>query len=98
MTGELPINDVDHKNRDRGDCRWENLRPATRSQNNANSIPQAHNKLGVKGVYREGSKFVARIKVNGRGKRLGSFPSASLAAYAYKAAAVAAFGEFARLS
>jgi HNH endonuclease len=37
MTGRWPKRLVDHHNRDKIDDRWDNLRPATYSQNGANS-------------------------------------------------------------
>lgn len=38
MEGEFPVNFSDHRNRVRDDNRWENLRHATRRENNHNSI------------------------------------------------------------
>jgi hypothetical protein len=90
MTGELPVNEVDHWNLDKADDRFDNLRPATHSQNMANIRPRG--KLRLKGVVQLGDKFRAMI-----GRRyIGTFPSAALASEAYKAAAVAAWGAFAR--
>jgi hypothetical protein len=91
MTGELPVNEVDHWNLDKADDRFDNLRPATHSQNMANIRPRG--KLRLKGVYQVGSKFRAMIMH----RRLGTFPSADLASEAYEVAAVAEWGAFARI-
>lgn len=53
---------------------------------------------GYKGVYRNGSRFDARLHVGGRVLYLGMFRNPEAAAAAYNAAAVAAFGDYARLN
>src|SRR6266446_8705973 len=50
MTGKWPKNFIDHINRDPSDNRWENLREATRSQNQINSKVPSSSKLGIKGI------------------------------------------------
>jgi hypothetical protein len=52
MTGAWPAGSIDHANTDRADNRWANLRQATPSQNGANTVRQARNKSGFKGVFR----------------------------------------------
>lgn len=95
MTGKWPKNQMDHKNRNRSDNRWENLREATSSQNRMNSLRK--NKWGVKGVYqRKSGSFAAMIRVKGKAKYLGAFKTKERAHQAYKAAADTYFGEFAR--
>jgi hypothetical protein len=61
MTGESPgALDVDHRNRNKSDNRWQNLRLATRAQNNANApYKPGSNKHGFKGVC-----------FNGHGKKI----------------------------
>ena len=50
MTGEWPSQDVDHKDRNKANNRWINLREATRSQNMGNQSLRDCNTSGVKGV------------------------------------------------
>lgn len=98
MTGEWPPALVDHRNLDRADNRWANLRAATRAQNNANTRSRAHNKLGIKGVRAVGSKFRAIITIDGNPIHLGYFPTADEAHAVYVRAANDRFAEFARAS
>lgn len=97
ITGELPPDDldVDHKNTNPSDNRKENLRLASRQNNNRNNIGKP-NSTGYKGVARSGKKFYASICVKGGKKTyLGSFPTREEAHAAYVAAAKKHFGEFA---
>lgn len=84
MTGAWPVGECDHINRDRADCRWENLRDVDRSTNARNTGVRRRNKLGVKGVWRlPCGTFRARIFKDGRQKHLGCFPTIEQAAAAY---------------
>ena len=89
--------EVDHANGIGLDNRRENLRPCTRSLNTANNAVRLADS-GFHGVWRHGRWFRARIKVDGRTQHLGYFDEAQVAARAYDAAAIDAFGEFARLN
>lgn len=88
---------VDHENGDRWDCRKENLRVATLSQNAANRPTTAQGRAW-KGIFPHGNCWKARIKVEGQNVYLGSFQRPEEAAYAYDIAAKRLFGEFARLN
>lgn len=98
MEGSLPENDVDHRNRNPGDCRWNNLRRATTSQNLANRPIRTNNSCGVKGVRKRHNLWEARLSKNGSLVYRSVHPSREEAAAAYAAAAKEHFGEFARLS
>lgn len=98
MTGAWPAHDVDHKDRDGTNNRWANLRPATKTQNAANTGPKKNNRTGLKGVSlcRRTGRFRATISVNRKQKTLGYFDTAAEAHEAYRAAAVERLGEYAR--
>lgn len=98
MTGEWPERHIDHENLDKADDRWLNLRDASAKQNAANSKRKRTNKSGYKGVawHERARKWHAYIQVNGKSRNLGGFDSPEDAHAAYHAAAVSAFGEFAR--
>jgi hypothetical protein len=89
---------IDHRDGDRANNRWNNLRRATRSENNANRGLQRNNRSGFKGVSLKSGKWRARIRQNGRLHSLGSFPTPQAAHAAYAAAARKLFGEFARVA
>lgn len=100
MTGEWPVAGVDHKDVNPSNNRWLNLRQANQSQNMHNMHAPTHNTSGVKGVCfdKENEKWMAYIYVDGRFKNLGRFTEKDDAAAAYAKAAVALFGEFARVT
>lgn len=70
-----------------------NLRICTQSENMRNQ-----RRTGVKGVCKmpNSSRWYARIFIDGKRKHLGCFATQAEAAQAYDAAAIAAFGEYAR--
>jgi len=87
---------TDHRNGDGLDNRRENLRPATRAQNAANSRKAAGCSSAYKGVCLTRWGWQAYIKVDRKRRHLGYFAAEEAAARAYDAAALAAWGEFAR--
>ena len=90
---------TDHINGDGLDNRRSNLRRATHGQNMANKGRYRNNTSGFKGVSRRRSgRWFAQIQAQGTHRYLGQFDTAEDAARAYDAAAVEAFGEFARLN
>jgi len=88
---------VDHVNGDTPDNRWENLRLASRAQNQHNRGPNRNNKSGFKGVYwhRQRQKWHGAIMVDGRRVLLGLHETAEAAHLAYLEAARRLQGEFA---
>lgn len=99
VTGEWPVDQIDHINLDRSCNRWANLRLATSSQNGANKAHRRGSASRFKGVHwdRLTSKWRAQAQVMGKRMHLGSFATAEQAASAYEAAAQKYFGEFARV-
>jgi hypothetical protein len=98
--GINPGRDVDHKDRNVLNNQFENLRPATRSQNNANKPANSNSSSGYKGVYYDKGrlKYLAAIQVKGERIRLGAFTDPLEAARAYDVAAKRYFREFAYLN
>jgi hypothetical protein len=96
--GLAPVAMLDHANGDTLDNTRANLRPASRSQNAANSRLNCANTSGYKGVVPEGRRWLAKIQVSGKPIRLGVFDSPAEAHQSYLKAARQHFGEFARAS
>jgi len=94
--GWLP-DEIDHKDNDASNNRIENLRAATRAENQWNTRKRADNSSGVKNVvwYAPTKRWTAQIRVNGQRKRLGYFRNIEDAAAAVNAAQKAMHGTFA---
>src|SRR3990167_10671310 len=103
---------ADHVNHNKLDHRRSNLRVVTQSQNNMNRIV-TNNKHGYKGVYFYDNKkyykkktdletnprsWVARLKINKKVIRLGTFFTKEDAAQSYNEAATKYFGKYAKLN
>lgn len=89
--------DVDHVNQSDGtDNRKNNLRVATRSQNNMNQRPK-QGASRFKGVHwhKQAGKWHAQIRFEGKRKSLGIFANEEDAARAYDRAAVEIAGPYA---
>lgn len=91
MTGEL--RQIDHKDTCGCNNAFSNLRPATKSQNGANTDARFG---GMKGVFRVGNKYRAQIMFNYKTYHLGMFDTIEKAKAAYDEQAALFFGEFAR--
>lgn len=90
MTGFLPKEEMDHKDRDPSNDKWTNLREATSSQNKFNRTYD-----GLRGVYRSGSNWYASV---GRSNYLGLFKTLEEAIVVRDAEALRAGGDFAILN
>lgn len=93
MTGDVPPPEIDHKNGDWADNRWENLRAATHSENMRNVLIKRKSALPV-GVYLSHNVSKPYRAICGR-KHVGYFRTASEAESAYRQAAALILGEFA---
>ena len=84
MTGEMPKDKIDHKNRNKLDNKWDNLRCVTQQENTENDVlPRKHGSLGYRGVYRYKNKFRAKINHKGKQIHLGEFATVEEASKAY---------------
>ena len=96
MTGKAPESIIDHKDGDKGNNQWNNLREANYSQNSANS--KSYRKL-PKGVYRTASAtnpYAAAITINYSRSHIGVFQTVEEAHKAYCLVAKSHHQEFAR--
>lgn len=91
---------VDHWNRNKLDNQRQNLRQATKSQNNINQGLRKDNSTGYKGVNfnKRSRKYVSRLQYQGNRICLGYFENAIDAAKAYNFAVIKYFGEFGLLN
>lgn len=99
MTGAWPDDEVDHKDTQKHNNRWLNLRAATRLQNTHNARPMKNKKYTtLKGVtWAKGrNKWQASIRIDGALKHLGYFSSPEAAHEVYAQRAKELRGVFAR--
>lgn len=91
---------VDHKDGDGLNNRQGNLRLATNALNQRNAKRRIDNTTGFKGVSfnSRSRRYVARLRLNGELRYLGTFLTAEAAALEYDRAAALHFGEYARLN
>lgn len=99
VTSKWPACHIDHKNGNRDDNRWNNLRAANHQQNAQNRILSRKNASGYKGVdfKKDKNKWRATLTIARKQLHLGYFASKQEAYAAYSTAAEKHFGEFARV-
>lgn len=98
VTGQWPVNMIDHKNGVKSYNAWSNLREATVSQNGMNTKVQANNTTGHKGIDIFRGKFRARIRKEGCDFHLGLFDTLEEAIEVRASKEKELHGEFARMS
>lgn len=91
MSGKWPEEEVDHKDRDPSNDRWENLREATSSQNKYNREMSYE---GFRGVYPCGAKWQVQVG----GSYYGVFEDVEVALALRDATAISLAGDFAFLN
>lgn len=92
--------EFDHKDNNPSNNKWSNLRPASRSQQGANSRKRRNCSSKYKGVCfcKQTNKWRVIIQKNGKRINLGRFVNEEEAALVYNEAAIKYFGEFAHIN
>ncbi len=89
MTGEWPVNDIDHIDHNPSNNAWSNLRPASRRQNMQNNKG-----TGITHIKKT-DRYIVRITIDGKLKHIGSYSTKDEALKARREAEIKYFGEFA---
>lgn len=97
VTGDDPVDEIDHKDVDGTNNRWTNLREATRADNGRNRSSSRTKFDLPRGVHPSGGRFRSRIIVDGVKRELGCFSTPEEAHQAYAEAVLAFHGEFGRV-
>lgn len=97
MNDKWPKDQIDHKDRNGTNNRWNNIRDATNAENQRNTKISKNNKSGFLGVSwnKKWRKWTATIGFNRKDCHLGYFETKEEAAAAYAEARKKYFGEFA---
>jgi hypothetical protein len=97
VRGEWPATEIDHRDRDKSNDAFNNLREATPQKNCMNQGARVNSSTGYRGVSPVPGKsyFQCRISADGHRYNLGLYPSAEFAAAAYRIAAAGMHGDFA---
>lgn len=88
MTGNWPISDIDHRDVNKINNSWLNLREVSEHENLQNQRrPHRNNKVGLLGVSKMSpNSWQTRIRINGKEKYLGSYRTPDEAHQVYVAA------------
>ena len=73
ITGSWPVDDIDHKDRDPSNNKFDNLRDVSRSVNCVNKAMSLTNTTGVTGVTQFKGRFRVQGKINGNVTSLGVY-------------------------
>ena len=92
-----PKAQLDHRNLDKSDNRFSNLREATPTQNMLNKPRYKNNTSGFIGFtyYKPTGVWRAELRINGQHVYLGQFPTAEAASAAYQVEIAKTRGKFA---
>lgn len=97
QTGVDPVDQIDHRDRNKLNNRFANFREVSNGQNQQNVGLRKSNTTGVKGVCpMPGSVWKAYISINSKQIKLGSFKTIEAAAAARRRAEEILHGEYAR--
>jgi len=88
MTGSFPEKYIDHKDQNRSNNSFSNLREATHSKNNKNASMRIDNISGCSGIDRRAGKYRARITSNKKEIFLGEYENLFDAVCARKSAEI----------
>lgn len=83
---------IDHVDDDKSNNDISNLREVTKGQNNHYRPVRKDSSTGVKGVFPNGSGFMARIAIDGKPKYLGTFKTVEEAQRVYNKEAKRLYG------
>jgi len=93
MTGDWPTDQLDHRNRDKGDNRWANLREASNQENCLNRT--RYNRTGYRGVAKTPyGRFVGACTYRGKRYQKGGFATAQEASKWAEQKRQELFGDF----
>ncbi len=100
QTGHWPKDQIDHKDNNPSNNKWENLRQANYAENSCNKTKKKNSTSKYLGVYlyRDKKTWIARITKNNKNIHLGYFKNEEKAARAYDLRAKELHGEFANLN
>ena len=95
VTRKEPPPILDHKDRNKTNNAWENLRAATASQNCTNRSSHFVGRSGYRGVYESSGRWMARFGSTTANNYLGTFDTREEARAAWLLEAKRRYGEFA---
>ncbi len=94
--GEWPRERLDHEDNCQSNNRWDNIRPATHSQNMANRKLNSNSSTGYKGVSARDGRYRAYVNKDGFRHWLGVYSTVEEAATVAASKALELHGAFAR--